>query len=160
MKRTSIIVGALAAALLAGCASTPVAVARVGPNPSGLNDHGNLGHLEVFSALVGRTEGDNPTWLQHRNYVIYDQNGKRIKLVINRPGYYAEQPRLVSLLPGRYIVQAEAKDYLSVKVPVIIEAGRTTRVHLDDAWLPGEASKTELVRLPEGNPVGWSANDK
>ncbi|MGA3266332.1 MAG: hypothetical protein ABSE16_05870 [Verrucomicrobiota bacterium] len=54
---------------------------------------------------------------------------------------------------------SKGKDYLWVDVPVVIEAGRTTRVHLDDAWqLPPDAPTTKLVSLPGGHPVGWRAD--
>jgi hypothetical protein len=53
-------------------------------------------------------------------------------------------------------VKAQAKDYFRVNVPVTIKSGQTTRVHLDDNWTaPPEAKKSELVVLPDGNPVGW-----
>jgi len=78
--------------------------------------------------------------------------------VDNTIGYYARAPRRVTLPAGRYLVKAQAKDYFWVDVPVIIERGQTTRVHLDDNWkLPAETPKTELVSFPNGNPVGWQA---
>jgi hypothetical protein len=66
----------------------------------------------------------------------------------------------VALPAGRYFVKAQGKDYLQVEVPITIERGRTTRVHLDDKWnLPADTPKRELVSLPNGNPVGWCAED-
>jgi hypothetical protein len=39
---------------------------------------------------------------------------------------------------------------------VVIKAGRTTRVHLDDKWQPpADTPKDELVTMPDGKPVGW-----
>ena len=142
--------------LMLGCASTPVAVAPVGPNPNGALSSTAEGQLEVYSALIPHTEGNNPTWYQHADYRIYDQRGKLVAHVDNTLGHYARSPRPVSLPPGNYIVRAAAEDYLSVKVPVVIAPGRVTRVHLDDAWRPVNVRRTELVSLPAGNPVGWS----
>ncbi len=158
MKRSPILIGMALASGLLGCATTPVAVAPVGPNPSGPKDPGRNGQLEVFSALAGRTEGNNPTWFQHTDYSIYNLRGKPMKHVDNTVGYYASAPRLISLPPGKYFVRAEARDYLSVAVPVVIQPGQITKVHLDDAWQPPDVRKTAFVRLPAGNPVGWSAD--
>jgi hypothetical protein len=145
--------------LVAGCSTTPVAVAPVGPNPVGITTGPGQGQLEVFSAVRGRVEGDNPTWYQHTGYYIYNRQGKRLKHVANTVGYYAQAPRVITLPAGQYLVKAQAKDYLWVEVPVIIDPGRTTRVHLDDAWqTPPGTPKTELVSLPAGHPVGWRAN--
>lgn len=157
MKMTPAFLGATVAVLLTGCSSTPVALAPVGPNPAGLDNDTTNGRLEVFSALTGRTEGNNPTWFQHTDYQICDWHGKPLKHVENATGYYATAPRLISLPPGHYLVKAEAKDYTSVEVPVVIYSGRTTKVHLDDTWRPVSGGrKSEFVSLPAGSPVGWS----
>jgi len=158
MKHIPIIVGTALTSLLLGCSSTPVAVAPVGPNPASLVNPGKNGQLEVFSALAGHTEGNNPTWFQHTDYTIYNQHGVVVKHVDNTVGYYASSPRLISLPPGKYLVKAEAKDYPSVLVPVVIDPGRITKVHLDDAWQPAQPGKVACVRLPAGNPVGWSTD--
>jgi len=158
MKSVCCILGTGLVSLLAGCATTPVALAPVGPNPVGSERLDSTGELQVFSSLTEQCEGDNPTWYQHTEYYIYDVRGKRVKHVNNTIGHYAEAPSLVALPAGRYVVKAQAKDYLWVKVPVLIEPGRTTRVHLDDNWkLPVETPKRELVSMPNGNPVGWRA---
>ena len=159
MKNIHLLMGAGLAALLAGCATTPVALAPVGPNPAGSRSGVSEGGLQVFSSLVGRSEGNNPSWYQHTDYSIYDLNGKLVKHVDNTIGYYEKAPRRVTLPAGRYFLKAQANDYLWVDVPVTIERGQTTRVHLDDNWkLPATASKAELVSLPNGNPAGWRAD--
>lgn len=158
MNNIRFLLGAGLVALLAGCSSTPVVLAPVGPNLMGFDGMASKGELQVFSRLTGRTEGDNPTWYQHTDYYIYDLHGKRLEHVDNAIGQYEEAPRRVALPAGRYFVKAQAKDYIWVDVPVKIEPGRTTRVHLDDSWrLPANTPKRELVRVPNGNPVGWRA---
>jgi len=147
-------------AVLTGCATAPVALAPVGPNPNGPQYSGNNGQLLVYSALIGRVEGDNPTWHQHMNYTIYNQQDMRVMHVINKTGYYARAPRLVSLPPGNYLVKAEASDFTSVEVPVVIVSGRITRVHLDGTWHPTTTGQVGLVDLPTGDPVGWSTHTK
>lgn len=160
MKSVPAIAGAVLLSALFGCSSTPVAVAPVGPNPAGANTHAAAGDLEVYSALLGHSQGNNPTWEQHADYIIYDQNGHRVRYVRNAAGYYSRQPVVVSLPPGKYIVKTEAKDFFRVDVPVVVEAGRTTRIHLDDQWRPGSTALAQIVTLPSGTPVGWNAKDR
>jgi hypothetical protein len=159
MKYMPTIAGMTLMSLLLGC-STPVTVGPVGPNPAALENPAKKGQLEVFSALTPRTEGNNPTWYQHTDYTIYNLHGRTVKHVNNTIGYYSSEPRLINLPPGKYLVKAEAEDYPSVTVPVIIDSGRITKVHLDDAWRPADDRKTAFITLPAGNPVGWSTNAK
>lgn len=155
----SLLAGAMLTAALAGCSTPTVVLAPVGPNPSGGGTLAATGQLEVFSATSGHTEGDNPTWYQHTDYYLLNKNGKELKHVDNNLGRYATAPRLISLAPGRYLVKAKAKDYLWVKVPVVVKAGETTRVHLDENWrTPGNVSQSELVKIPGGYPIGWSTS--
>jgi hypothetical protein len=95
-------------------------------------------------------------WFQHTDYSIYNLHGKLVKRVDNSTGHYEQAPQRVALPAGHYLVKARAKDYLQIEVPVTIEPGRMTRVHLDDNWkLPANAPRNQLVRMPNGNPVGW-----
>jgi hypothetical protein len=158
MKNFTVLLGAGLVSLLAGCSSTPVALAPVGPNPAVGGSQGAEGGLQVYSGLVGRSEGNNPAWYQHSGYYLYDAGGKRVQRVDNITGYYEQAPRQMVLPAGKYLVKAQAKDYFWVEVPVTIESGHTTRIHLDDNWkLPADVSKKELVSLPNGRPVGWLA---
>jgi len=149
--------------LMASCASQTIISDSVGPNPlAGATSLAGTGYLRVFSEREPVTEGfdagANPTYYQHTDYRVYDERGKLVKYVGNTIGEYDPSPRLLSLASGRYIVKARAKDYLTVEVPVVIEPGRTTSVHLDDLWKPpAEATANELVFEPDGNPVGWRA---
>jgi len=122
------------------------------------------GELQVFSNLAEQSDDQNqasedPVWYQPTDYEIYDIHGMRLKHVENSSGHYGEVPKRVVLPVGRYIVVAQARDYLDVKVPVSVERGRTTRVHLDGNWKPPmNTAKGKLVRLPNGHPIGWRAN--
>jgi hypothetical protein len=156
MKKILIILGATGAMMLAGCATKQVSIAPVGPNPAGMAVAAGNGQLEVFSAISGRSEGNNPTWRQHSDYYVVDSHGRRMKHVMNAAGYYSTMPRLVALPAGEYIVKARAKGALWTTVPVVIKPDEITRVHLDGNWRPA-ASGAEVVMAPEGYPVGWSA---
>jgi len=155
MKMSLMVLGAALVGLSAGC-SSPVQVGTVGPNPNRPGDHVQYGQLEVFSAPIVRTEGDDLSWHQHEDYRVFDSGGHFVKYVGNDTGYYARSSRIINLAPGKYIVKARAKDYLAVKVPVVIKPGRITRAHLDDAWAPSSAANTEIVKLPDGEPIGWT----
>jgi hypothetical protein len=158
MKSVYCLLGTGLVLALVGCSSTPVALAPVGPDPVGSERMASEGELQVFSSLLGRSEGDNPTWYQHSDYYIYDLRGMLVKQVDNAIAHYATAPRPVALPTGRYLVKAQAEDYFRVEVPVTIERGRTTKVHLDDNWkLPPDTPKSQLVCMPNGNPVGWRA---
>jgi hypothetical protein len=155
-KNIFIIMGAAVAILATGCSTTPVAFAPVGPNPAGFQAVAANGQLEVFSALSECSEGNNPTWYQHSDYYLCAPDGRIMRHVDNTTGYYAQDPRLLNLPPGKYMVEARAKDMLRAEVPVVIKAGEITRVHLDGSWQPSPATPTtELVKAPAGYPVGW-----
>lgn len=158
MKRIPVAFGTGLVLLLTGCTSTPVVLAPVGPSPAAIDQAGSNGQLVVFSAWEGHTEGNNPVWYQHADYRLYDEHGRRLRYVDNTVGNYERTPRAITLPAGKYLVKAEADDYLQVEVPVVIKAGRTTRVHLDGDWKPPRATPgTELVSVPAGYPVGWRA---
>ena len=151
--------------VLTGCVSAPVALAPVGPNPVGNPTTGSTGELQVFSSVVEQSDDQNqatddePVWYQHTDYRIYNLQGKLLKHVDNTIGHYDQAPRPVTLSAGQYLIRAQSKDYLWVVLPVTIQAGRTTQVHLDDKWkLPPDTPENELVCLPNGKPVGWRAD--
>ena len=147
-----------------GCATTPVVLAPVGPNPVGRESVASMGELQVFSRVVEQSDDQNQggdgisDWQQHADYVIYNLHGKRVKHVDNAVGHYETAPRIVTLPPGRYIVAAEAAEALRVRVPVEIKPGRLSRIHLDDCWKPPDTAwRNELVSMPSCSAVGWRA---
>jgi hypothetical protein len=162
MKVIPLIMGAAVSIALAGCVSAPLALAPVGPNPAGRVNASAEGQLEVFSKLQSHRDGNeydpNPAWYQHTDYTIYDMQGDRVRHVFNSVGHYEEAPSVTSLSPGEYVVVARAQGYLRVEVPVVIEAGRATRVHLDAHWqVPAGTPRAEVVQMPNGYQVGWRA---
>lgn len=151
----SLMLGAVLA-LLPGLVSAAPVLAAVGPNPYAPQTVSTGGHLEVFSALEGHSEGDNPPWYQHADYYLLDRQGRELRHVYNVVGYYAQAPRPVALSAGQYLVKAPAKNGCWLEVPVVIEPGRTTRVHLDGDWkYPAGTPGAALVDSPAGYPVGW-----
>jgi hypothetical protein len=163
MKNICLLLGAGLISGLAGCA-TPVALAPVGPDSAGFENPSASGKLVVYSSLAVQSDDQNqgsrdPVWHQHTDYSISDLQGNRVRHVDNTIGHYEEAPRRVVLPAGKYLVKARANDYLTVMVPVRIECGRTTTVHLDDNWnMPAGVPVTAVVSLPNGQAVGWRAS--
>lgn len=151
---------ATSVAILTGCASTPVVLSPVGPCSSKHEVSDLNGQLQVFSVMEAQGEGDDPVWYQHSAYFIYGPQGKRIKYVGNTIGKFDETPPTVRLPAGRYSVKARAEGYRYslVNVPVVIEPGKTTAVHLESGWTPPSGPPgTEIVQAPSGYAVSWRA---
>lgn len=156
-----IVVGILGA--LAGCASAPLVLNDpVGPNPSFASSGEFAGKLQVYSATEEEhTVGNQTAYFQRSPYTIYSSDGREVKHVNdNNKSEFLPLPRTVELPPGNYRVNAlEAVGFgQPVAVPVVIEAGRTTEVHLNGHWQPpADAPKDKLVFAPAGFPMGWRA---
>ncbi len=186
MKQTMRYVNSMAVATVAGwlvgCTSGPgvVALAPVGPAATETARQSKEGTLQVYSARiaadvdVNRQEffwnndfGRNDFLYEpaHTDYTIYGSDDKVVKRVRNARDWEDGTPALVKLPPGDYEVDARAEAYagstIEVKVPVVIEAGHETAVHLGGDWRPhGHYKRTELVRLPNGEMVGWRAPEQ
>jgi hypothetical protein len=155
-----------AASLVWGCASVqrPLVLDPVGPPLPYSPAAGPQGTLAVYSAFdaTGNFNG-NPYRHYYTNYRILTEDGQRVvKRVRNDAGVLAEGPRKVELPVGTYRVVARANGYGQVTVPAVIRAGQTTAVHLEGgSWWPNpaEIAKSNPVRLPRGEIVGWRASE-
>jgi hypothetical protein len=145
---------------LVGCAtnSKPLAVAPVGPPPLSSYDTTPKGWLQVFTGTEAHNDGD-VFYYPHTGYRLLTANEQLFKTVRNSIGIHDETPAFVKLPAGTYIVVAEGDYYGFVRVPVVIEPGKTTVVHLDGDWKgpAGKAAEADLVKLPNGEIVGWRA---
>ena len=156
--KTFALIGAAILTLLTGCASTPIALSPVGPKPSGTSDFYGTGHLRVYSDTKTRTISED-NYYPHTGYIIRDQFGRLVKYVPNHLGYADEKPTLVTISAGKYNVVAESSAYGRVTVPVVIEDGKTTVLHLDRSWRPSsDIASNGLVRFPDGEAIGWSGS--
>jgi hypothetical protein len=157
-RSLSAIIGAL---FLTGCASTgPTATTvsdPIGPRPLGLaRDY--VGFLEVCSATEEHADGDNTYRYPHTDYQIFTSDGQLFKQVRNAITLSDESPERVTLPKGRYVVAAQSETSGLVNVPVVIETGKTTVLHLERQkdWKPELASReSDLVRLPNGQVIGY-----
>lgn len=144
---------------LAGCASTSasrfVVQEAVGPVGRALTGPQDAGRLVVYSAdaLAGPPDSD----LGVRSaYTIRATNGAELERVGNQSDPFGSEPQTVVLPEGRYLVDARATNFGRVEVPVQIDVGRTTVVHLDAE--SGSRSSPGWVRLPDGQVIGALAD--
>jgi hypothetical protein len=145
-----------------GCASRSVTTATGGPGPISPAAPVPKSRLQVFSDTETHQSGDNTYYQLHTGYNIYDSTSKQVKYVSNHIGDMDECPSIVTITAGNYKVAARSLSYGRVIVPVVIQEGRTTVIHLDRDWKPApETYSNQLVRLPNGEAVGWNnSNNK
>ena len=92
------------------------------------------GYLKVYTATEDHNDGDIH-YFPHTGYTIYLEDGKTVvKNVANAIGIHDEEPSLVQLPVGNYVVLAEAEDSSMVRVAVVIKPGRLTKVDLQHDW--------------------------
>jgi hypothetical protein len=147
-----------ALATIIGCASDPITLPAVGPSTSSQSRLSGRGSLQVFTALTERNDS-GIQYLYPQNYLIYQTN-KMVKGVVNS-ALMEEQPVIVTLPAGEYMIKAPSNGFGWVWVPVVINGGALTEVHLDRRWRPHElAGTTNVAFLPDGSPMGWLASSK
>ena len=142
--------------LWTGCAAQPLVLNSVGPAPITPESTRPDGGLRVYTATEAHEIGDRTYYYPHTGYRIYDASGKLWQYVPNHTSNEDETPASVTLPVGDYTIKAAADLYSLVAMPVVIQAGRTTEIHLDSGWEPPSGVSTnELVYLPNGEAVGW-----
>lgn len=165
MKNISILF--TVAAFLVGCASAgnKLALGTIGPVPgqnSIANSSATNGTLVVYSGYKVNADFNSrdPYRPEYSDYKIFAADGKFLQLVHNNSGTMLANVLPVALSAGRYFVVARANSYGIISVPVVIEAGRSTILHLetDSEWPDSSVfNQTNAVRLPDGRVVGWNA---
>ena len=155
--------GALLAFGLTGCGTFHyTALPAVGPDPTSQTEAHRRGRLEVYTAYANPAGSRPMLQPAHTDYTIFLNDSWFAERVHNYRHADQAQPKLVTLPPGTYDIWAHASDTnggsFAVVMPVVIEAGRATQVYLDGEWRPRDlGTGDQLVRLPTGEPVGWSA---
>jgi hypothetical protein len=162
MKKTHVTLAAVMVALLSGCSTPTVLRDPVGPDPFVNKTADSEGTLQVFSATEEKNDvGFETAYPQRTDYSIYSWNGKLIQRVRdNNKGHYDGTPRSVRLAPGIYNIRALAAVGMGewISLPVVIQAGCTTDVHLNGHWKPpADSPDTALVHSPAGFAIGWRA---
>jgi hypothetical protein len=152
MKNTNltVILGVVFTAILAGCASTPTTLPRVGPEAANGSSSIGEGRIVVKTATEEHPYGDETYYYTHTGYRIYTEDGKLWNYIPNSSTTTEQSPTLVSIPAGDYEIHA-LSDFGSVIVPVRIRAGRTTEVNLE-ATLDNQekdTNDTTVVSLPQ-----------
>jgi hypothetical protein len=153
-----------AATLWSGCAISPreMVLEPVGPRSiqsMALNDTGTL---VVYSAydVTAAGVGDYEHRRHYSDYKILSPDGKLLQIVHDDSNTVLREATPVILPAGLYHVVAQANGYGVVTVPVVIEKGEVTVVHLEGGG-PRENviahNQPDLVRLPDGRIVGYRA---
>ena len=152
--------------IVVSCQSeTHLVLEPVGPSssgsPSGKLSFVGTGFLVVYSATETRYAGKFDKSYPHTPYLIFSQDGKRLKWVENSTVASDEAPTVVRLPAGSYVVRAQDDDYGRVTVPVVIQDGQTTTVRLEmrGTRAVGQPDASRSVRLPDGRVVGWRARE-
>jgi len=160
---TVILVATIGISLLAGCAITPVTLDSVGPaptrsKPSQFVSTGQ-GWLRVYTATKVVPDGKDSYSYPHTGYRIYTESGRLLEYVPNHVDPVDESVTLVRIPAGKYNVLARSEPYNLVLVPIVIQAGKTTEVHLGAHWkAPTNVSTNQIVYFPDGRPVGWKGS--
>lgn len=146
--------------LTASCAAPSDALfGPVGPEPLMVGESTLTGYLKVHTATEVHPDGDT-FYFPHTSYSVYSGDGKTVvKKVANAISIHDEDPSLVQLSAGKYIVVAKAEHCGMVKIRVIIEPGQLTTLDLQDGWKQHTSygRAPDPVRLPNGQVVGWRA---
>ena len=121
------------------------------------------GDLVVYSAHEANADFNrrDPYRQEFSDYQILTPAGEFLQQVHNDSGTILPRPQGVELPSGSYRVVAQANGYGTVTVPVTIEAGRDTILHLegDVKWLNQFGlNQTNAVCLPHGEIVGWKSS--
>lgn len=166
MKLNLLLAVAGAGILLSGCATgnQGVVLSPVGPGPGPWRSPSAAdGALVVFSAYEANADFNrrDPYRQEFSDYQILSASGKFLRQVHNDSGSILQRPLGVELPVGSYRVVAQANGYGTVTVPVTIEAGRDTILHLEgDVKWPNQfgLNQTNAVCLPHGEIVGWKSS--
>lgn len=155
---------AIVAVALTGCTSPkgPLVLDPIGPAPHPGSTDGAHGSLVVFSAFDPIPDlNRSPYRRRFTDYQIFSADGEHlVRIVHNNRETLLNSPAPVELSPGSYRVLARANGYGPITVPVVIQAGQLTTVHLEGSvWWPRSSTifESNPVRLPKGEIAGWRA---
>ena len=98
----------------------------------------NDGYLRVYSATDEFDDGGT-SYYAHSSYVVYTDQGKRLKTVENHISQSDETPDLVALPAGTYVVEARSETRGYVRLRVVVRPGRVTVLDLESEQGPAQA---------------------
>ena len=152
--------------VLAGCASTndQLVLDPIGPAPGSTPAPGTQGELAVFTAFDPLPDlNRSPYRRRFTDYRIFSADGEHlVQVVNNNRETLLNSPPVINLSSGVYRVRARANGYGTITVPVVIQPGQLTTVHLEGSvWWPRSSTifTSNPVRLPKGEIAGWRAQN-
>jgi hypothetical protein len=149
------LIGAAIIPLLSGCVSGATALKPVGPGVTSSVKANPQGRLQVYTPTQVAEDYFRGNFTQLTGYDIRNESGNRLMSVANQASSAEGSPDQVMLPPGTYTVVADSGDYGLVTVPVVIQSGKTTTVHLDgDARTPLPYFPIPPAPLPDAQSVG------
>ena len=163
MKTLPVLIATAIGMLLTGCAArNRLVLDPVGPPSSQPVAVGsNLGTLVVYSAYEVNADFNarDPYRPEYSDYKIFYSEGRLRQKVHNNSGTILQEPAKMELPAGRYQVMARANGYGIVTVPILIEAGKNTVIHVEGGFWSNASgfNQTNAVRLPDGQVIGWKA---
>jgi hypothetical protein len=105
-------------------------IGAVRPDTADYRIESAQGYLKVYSA-TDESNDDDLAHRSHSSYAIYTTNGKLFKRVENHRSHNDENPELVALPPGSYLVVARSDRHGDVGIRVAIKASKLTVLDLD-----------------------------
>ena len=148
--------------LLAGCTTSHsgIVLDSVGPAPTTRMTPATTGHLVVYTApeVNASFNSRDPNRPVYSDYRLLNADGTLRERVHNDSGSMLQEPQAVALPAGTYRVVAQSNGYGTVTVPVAIAAGQDTVVHLDGDSTAANSNPASVVRLPDGEVVGWKSS--
>lgn len=144
---------------MSDCTTCSVA-ARIPGTAFSSTSNSRNGDLIVYSATYSPTleQSEYPT---HTNYTIATVDGHVIEHVTNATGSFNSRPARVQLPAGKYQVRAQYNGGRFVTFPIVIEPETASVVDLDgEEILAGWVGARQMVRLPGGQVIGWSATSR
>ena len=111
----------------------------------------------VYSAWR-RTGTDDPDHRIHSNYDLLTEDRSQLLTVRNYVTPMLEDPAIVALSPGQYVVKARVQRYGLMEIPVVIESRKLTALFMDDSTVPDVTpNQAERIQLPDGRVIGWAS---
>jgi hypothetical protein len=155
-----------AGVLLAGCATgqSGITLDPVGPAPvASAKASPSAGILVVYSAYEVNADFNSRDRYrpEYSDYKIFAADGKLLRRVHNDSGTASQDPAEVGLPAGEYRVAASSNGFGRVTIPVVIQTGQKTVLHLEGGvgWRNKSGfNQANAVRLPDGQIVGWRAD--
>ena len=137
MKNSILLSLTFIALFSAGCAGDSSIAAKLGSRAQlPKTPDVATGTLQVFSEWDRLSNSSDSVWIRHTDYSIYDPDGNLVRQVKNHNMGPDSRPVALELPAGKYVVKARKQGSGWVSVPVILTAGNTSDIYLDDSSRP------------------------